>query len=185
MERLGEAFYHRPCLEVAQDLVGKLLVHRVGNEVRTLRITQTEAYCGETDTACHARFGRTARTQALYDAPGTAYVYLCYGIHWLFNVVTGEMNQPEAVLIRACEDAEGPGKLTKKLGITGSINRCSLLTDPDIWIEDDGMRCLVRTARRVGIDYASPEDRDRLWRFILEKYNGVTEEREFIREDIR
>lgn len=169
MKRLEEDFYHRPCLEVARDLVGKLLVHRADGELRCLRITETEAYCGEEDTACHARFGRTSRTEVLYAAPGTAYVYLCYGIHWLFNVVTGEENQPQAVLIRACEDAPGPGRLTKRLGITGSHNRRNLITDDALWIAEDGFRCSLTTAPRVGIGYASPEDQSRPWRFIMKK----------------
>lgn len=167
MERLTEEFYHRPCLEVAPELVGKLLVCRSGGEERVLRITETEAYCGESDTACHAHRGRTARTEVLYARPGTAYVYLCYGIHWLFNVVTGEEGAPEAVLIRACEDAEGPGKLTKYLGITGADNRKYLVDDDALFIADDGFRPKLKTAARVGIAYASKEDQARLWRFIL------------------
>lgn len=167
MERLTEAFYHRPCLEVARDLVGKVLVHRVDGEDRSLRITETEAYCGESDTACHAHKGRTPRTEVLYARPGTAYVYLCYGIHWLINAVTGEEGQPEAVLIRACDGADGPGKLTKALGITGSDNRKYLVDDDGLFIADDGFRCNIAAEKRVGIAYASPEDRERLWRFVL------------------
>ena len=115
MKRLDYAFFHRHALEVAPDLVGKLLVH---NDI-ALRISETEAYCGESDTACHAHKGRTKRTEVLYADAGTVYVYLCYGMHWLMNVITGEENDPQGVLIRACVEADGPGKLTKKLGITG------------------------------------------------------------------
>lgn len=169
MERLTEEFYHRPCLQAARDLVGKVLAVRTEDGQKRLRITQTEAYCGEADTACHAHKGRTARTQVMYEKAGTSYVYLCYGIHWMLNVVTGECGQPEAVLIRACAEAEGPGKLTKYLGITGLHNGRDLTTDPEIWIEDDGFRCGITEAKRVGIDYAAPEDRDRLWRFVMVK----------------
>lgn len=168
MERLTESFYHRPCLAVARDLVGKLLVHRAGGQELILRISETEAYCGEADTACHARFGKTARTQPLYEKAGTSYVYLCYGIHWLMNVVTGEKEQPEAVLIRACVEAPGPGKLTKALKITGQDNRRDLVTDPDLWIASDGFQCDIRCDRRVGIDYASTADREKPWRFIMD-----------------
>ncbi len=168
MKRLEESFYHRPCLAVAQDLVGKLLVHRTPEGEIALRITETEAYCGESDTACHAHKGRTSRTRVLYGSAGTTYVYLCYGIHWLFNVVTGEVEQPEAVLIRACAGAPGPGRLTKRLQITGEDNEKSLLWDPTLWIADDGFRCAIVPAKRVGIAYASQEDQDRLWRFILQ-----------------
>ena len=133
--KLGYDFYHRPCLEVAKDLVGKVLVC---GENR-LRISETEAYCGENDTACHAHKGRTKRTEVMYMDAGTIYIYLCYGMHWLLNLVTGEVDQPEAVLIRACVDAEGPGKLTKALGITGELNRLSI-TGSELWVEDDGCR---------------------------------------------
>lgn len=163
MERLTYAFFHRPCLEVAQELVGKLLVVNG----KRFRISETEAYCGEADTACHAHKGRTPRTEVLYADAGTLYIYLCYGIHWLLNIVTGEPGQPEAVLIRACLEAPGPGKLTKALGITGTLNRESAVSSPELWIEDDGFSCEVETAKRVGIGYASQEDQDRLWRFQL------------------
>lgn len=157
-------FYHRPCLDVARDLVGKVLVH---GGLR-LRITETEAYCGESDTACHASKGRTKRTEVMYMAAGTIYIYLCYGVHWMLNIVTGEENQPEAVLIRACEGKmNGPGKLTKALKITGSLNRGTILGD-ELWIEDDGLPCSVVTDTRVGIGYASEEDQSRLWRFKLQ-----------------
>lgn len=163
MERLTYAFFHRPCLEVARELVGKLLVVNG----KRFRISETEAYCGEADTACHAHKGKTKRTEVLYADAGTLYIYLCYGIHWLLNIVTGEPGQPEAVLIRACLEAPGPGKLTKTLGITGTLNRESAVSSPELWIEDDGFSCEVETAKRVGIGYASQEDQDRLWRFKL------------------
>ena len=163
MSRLDKAFFHRPCLDVAQDLVGKVLVHNG----QKLRISETEAYCGESDTACHAHKGRTKRTEVLYAEAGTIYIYLCYGMHWLLNIVTGDAEDPQAVLIRACVDAEGPAKLTKKLGITGELNRDSVLTSEALWVEDDGFRCEIATDKRVGIGYASQEDQDRLWRFKM------------------
>lgn len=168
MERLSYSFFHRNCPTVARDLVGKLLCHRVGDQILRLRITETECYCGEEDTACHAHKGRTGRTEVLYAEAGTIYVYLCYGIHWMLNIVTGEEGHPEAVLIRCCETAEGPGRLTKRLGITGELNR-KPVTDSPLWIEDDGFRCDVTTGKRVGIGYASQEDQDRLWRFIMKR----------------
>ena len=161
MARLPYEFYHRPCLEVARDLVGKVIVHK---GIR-MRISETEAYCGEADTACHASRGRTKRTEVLYADAGTIYVYLCYGIHWLMNIITGDVDDPQGVLIRACAEAPGPGKLTKQLGITGAHNRKSILETPDLWIEDDGFRCQIIPDKRVGIGYASQEDQDKLWRF--------------------
>ena len=163
MERLSYDFFHRHALEVAPDLVGKLLIH--GD--RYLRISETEAYCGVTDTACHAHKGRTKRTEVLYADAGTIYIYLCYGMHWLLNLVTGDENDPQAVLIRACVEAPGPGKLTKALGITGEYNRKSILKTTDLWIEDDGFRCEIDAATRIGIGYASEADQARLWRYVL------------------
>ena len=152
MERLPYDFFHRHALQVAPDLVGKLLVH--GDKV--LRISETEAYCGTADTACHAHKGRTRRTEVLYADAGTIYIYLCYGMHWLMNVITGDVDDPQGVLI-------------KKLGITGDLNCGSVVDSPDLWIADDGFQCSVRTDKRVGIGYAGQEDQDRLWRFILDK----------------
>ena len=169
MERLGYDFFHRYCPEVARDLVGKVLCHRVEGNTLRLRITETECYCGEEDTACHAHKGRTKRTEVLYAKAGTVYVYLCYGMHWMLNIVTGEENEPEAVLIRACEGKfNGPGKLTKALGITGQLNRGSILGD-ELWVEDDGFSCGIRALPRVGIGYASEKDQNRLWRFCIGK----------------
>ena len=161
--KLTQEFFSRPCLEVARDLVGKVLV--CGD--KRLRISETEAYCGESDTACHAHKGRTKRTEVMYAQAGTIYVYLCYGMHWMLNIVTGETDHPEAVLIRACVEAPGPGKLTKTLGITGNENRSSVVTSEELWIADDGFTCEIETDKRVGIGYASQEDQNRLWRFKI------------------
>ncbi len=167
-KKLDYDFFHRPCLVVARALVGKVLTHRLADGTcMRLRISETEAYCGENDTACHAHKGRTKRTEVLYADAGTVYVYLCYGIHWLLNIVTGDAEDPQAVLIRACVDAPGPGKLTKVLQITGEENRGSILGDR-LWIEDDGFVCDVVTDKRVGIGYASQEDQERPWRFKIQ-----------------
>lgn len=163
MKRLDYTFFRRPCLEVARDLVGKVLIYNG----QMLRISETEAYCGEADTACHAHKGRTKRTEVMYGDAGTIYIYLCYGIHWLLNIVTGEREQPEAVLIRACVEAPGPGRLTRKLGITGVLNGKSVVDSAELWIGDDGFPCQVTADKRVGISYASQEDQDRLWRFRI------------------
>lgn len=167
--KLEYSFFNRPCLEVAEDLIGKVLVRKTAAGEIRLRITETESYIGEVDTACHAHKGRTKRTEVMYDKAGTIYVYLCYGIHWLLNIVTGNQDDPQAVLIRACEDYEGPAKLTKKLGINGEYNRKSITTCEDLYIEDDGFKCEVFTGKRVGISYASEEDQAKPWRFIMKR----------------
>ena len=165
MVRLPYEFYARPCDRVARDLVGKILVCRG----KRLRISETEVYWGTSDTACHASRGKTKRNEVLWDEPGTVYVYLCYGMHWMLNIITGTKGDPQGVLIRACAEAPGPGKLTKALGITGEFNRANILTDPELWIEDDGARFEIVPDKRVGIGYASQEDQDRLWRYKMAK----------------
>ena len=109
LTRLTESFYHRDCLEVAPDLVGKLILRKLpdGTLLRE-RIAETEAYRGQEDLACHASRGRTPRTELLYRESGVIYVYLCYGMHWLMNVITGEPEQPQGVLIRAGAVHNGP-----------------------------------------------------------------------------
>ena len=163
MGRLPYEFFHRPCDTVARELVGKVIVHRG----MRLRISETEVYWGVSDTACHASKGKTKRTEVLWAEAGTIYVYLCYGMHWLLNLVTGDEGDPQAVLIRACVEAPGPGKLTKALGITGEYNRQNILTTEELWIEDDGFRCKIEADTRVGIGYASSEDQAKLWRFKM------------------
>lgn len=166
---LSKDFFERDRLEVAPELIGKLLVCRSENGIIRQRITETEAYGTAEDTACHAHRGRTPRNEVLFMEGGLVYVYLCYGVHWLLNVITGEAESPQGVLIRACENAEGPGRLTKAAGINGSFNRMYFCEESGIWFEDDGFECDIKTDKRVGIGYASQEDQDRQWRFIMDK----------------
>ena len=162
---LTAAYFSAPATELAPALLGKLLCCRQedGSVIRA-RITETECYFGEEDTACHAHKGRTPRTETLYQQGGVAYVYLCYVMHHLFNVVTGPSDHPEAVLIRGVEGASGPGRATKYLGITRAHNRLPLTVDSGLWLEDDGASPEYTAASRVGIGYASEEDQARLWR---------------------
>ena len=169
MKKLEKEFFAQDPLTVARLLVGKVLVHRTQAGEKRLRITETEAYWGREDTACHAHRGRTKRTEVMYAPAGTVYVYLCYGMHWMLNLVTGAEGDPQAVLIRACEGAPGPGRLTKALEVTGELNGTAALGNGSLWVEDDGFACCVGTRTRVGIGYAAPEDREKLWRFVLEK----------------
>lgn len=166
--KLGKDFFNRDCLDVAPELVGKILVRKFenGEELR-VRITETEVYRGEEDKACHASRGRTPRAEILYRESGLIYVYLCYGIHWLMNVITGEKEQPQGVLFRAGEGYNGPAKLTKALQIDKSFNGKMLVGNPEIWVEDDGLRPEIKTDKRVGIDYAGEEWINKQWRFIM------------------
>jgi DNA-3-methyladenine glycosylase len=102
----------------------------------------------------------------MYGAGGFAYIYLCYGIHWLLNVVSGPAGFPEAVLIRGVEGFDGPGKLTKALDIGKELKGENLTLSKRLWIEDDGYKPLFRATKRIGIDNAAEKDRNRLWRFL-------------------
>jgi len=164
--KLDENFYRKSAIELAPLLLGKFLCRNLDENVLKYRITETEIYYGEDDTACHAHKGKTERTKILYEDGGLAYVYLCYGIHNLLNVVTGKADFPEAVLIRGIEGFSGPGKLTKALQIDRSLNGENLFTSDILWIEDDGFKPDFETSKRVGIDYATEEYRNKLWRFI-------------------
>ena len=166
MKRLGSDFFLREATEVAPQLIGKLLCRKTDGEIVKLRIVETECYYGEQDTACHAHRGRTKRTAIMYEPGGRAYIYLCYGIHALLNVVTGPEDFPQAVLIRGVLGAIGPGRVTKKLDIDCTQNGLDFASSDILWLEDDGAPPCYETARRVGIDYAAKADRDRLWRFV-------------------
>lgn len=173
---LDATYFSRPATELAPDLLGKILCRRLQNgRILRCRVTETECYFGEEDTACHAHKGRTPRTDVLYQTGGVSYVYLCYGIHNLLNLVTGDKGHPEAVLIRGVEGANGPGRVTKLLEITRSENRLPLTPESGLWLEDDGAKPPHFTATsRVGIDYAEPSDRERLWRYLIIQEKGET-----------
>lgn len=168
MRRLGKDDYAVDAVTAAKALVGAWLCRRLddGTVVRR-RITETEAYCGEEDTACHAHKGRTPRTDVMYSAGGFAYIYLCYGMYEMLNVVTGSEGRPEAVLIRGVEGADGPGRLTKLLDIDRSLNREDLVASNRLWLESDGSRVRYTASPRVGIAYAKVRDQKRKWRFTL------------------
>jgi DNA-3-methyladenine glycosylase len=168
MKRLNAKFYQQDALLVAPSLLGKILVRKL-NDGRILRyrITETEVYRGEEDTACHARVGKTKRTGTLYEEGGIVYIYLCYGIHYLFNIVTGNKDEPQAVLIRGIEDYNGPGKLTKVMQMDKTLNGVNLATSDKIWLEDDNYQPVYKTAKRVGIDYATEPYKSIEWRFIV------------------
>lgn len=166
-KRLGRRVLSQPAQVLAPELLGKLLCRRTKQGILKYRITETECYYGEEDTACHACRGKTERTKVLYEKGGTAYVYLCYGMHCLFNVVSGREGHPEAVLIRGVTGYNGPGKLTRAMNIDRALNEVDMVNSKEIWIEDDGDRPDYITAKRVGIDYATEEYRDILWRFIV------------------
>ena len=125
---------------VARELMGKYLVRRVDRIEQAAPITETEAYVGPHDLACHASVGRTPRNEPLFGPPGCWYVYFIYGIHWMLNAVTDEDGYPAAVLIRGVGRWNGPGKLTKALAIDKRFNTLAIDPASELWIEDRGLR---------------------------------------------
>lgn len=171
---LPRAFFSRPTLQVARSLVGKYLVRENDQGLTAGKIIEVEAYVGPEDKACHASKGRTARTEVLFGPPGHAYVYLCYGVHEMLNIVTERDGFPAAILLRAVEYdgmlIDGPGRLTRAFGIDRRLNRCDVTTGMALWFEDRGEcvpRGAVKTYTRIGVGYAG-EWAKKPWRFRLE-----------------
>ena len=163
----------RKSVALARWLLGKYLVRRMPDgRVDARVIRETEAYDGEHDLACHARAGRTARTEVMYAAGGVWYVYLCYGIHEMLNLVVGPPDWPSAVLIRGVEGAIGPGRVTRTLAIDRGLNRqTACARSSGLWVEDRGLRVprpAVRATPRIGVDYAGPIWAAKPWRFTLD-----------------
>lgn len=166
--RLIRSFYTRDVLDVAPELIGKALVVRnSSSELSRLRISEVEAYRGQEDRACHAYKGRTTRTEVMYHEGGKIYVYFVYGMYWMLNVVTGQENEPQAVLIRGVEGITGPGKLTRGLGIDGSYYGEDLTLSDRIWIEDSGIKPSIKTGPRIGINYAGEPWISKHWRYYI------------------
>lgn len=194
--KLSRSFYIQPdVVAVARQLLGKRLCTRIGGKLTTALITETEAYAGVTDKASHAYGGRrTARTETMFAEGGTAYVYLCYGIHHLFNVVTNVKDVPHAVLIRAVQAEKGlplmlerrnkpkpdktlsggPGTVSQALGIVTAHTGLSLL-GTTIWIEETGIvvpEKSILAGPRIGVDYAG-EDAKLPYRFVFKSNAAV------------
>jgi DNA-3-methyladenine glycosylase len=196
MSKLRRNFYNRGTLKVAQDLLGKFLIRKIGKQILAGKIVETEAYVGPDDLASHASHGKTLRTAPMFGPPGHAYVYLVYGLNYCFNIVTERKDYPAAVLIRAIEPIEGvrfmyrnrksnfkssilifkltngPGKLCQALKIDKKLNNSDLTGSP-LWLEDGGVKINPReivAAKRIGVDYAG-KYKNKPWRFYL-KGNG-------------
>jgi DNA-3-methyladenine glycosylase len=177
MKKLPLSFYLRnDVVKISKELLGKVLVTNWNNEYTSGRIVETEAYAGESDRASHASKGRTTRTEVMFNEGGKAYVYLCYGIHQMFNIVTNKEGIPHAILIRGVAPLEGvdimlrrtgkknldhtvargPGNVGKAFGFHTSQCGISLLSD-ELYIADDGFTLspsMIGTSPRVGVDYA-------------------------------
>jgi DNA-3-methyladenine glycosylase len=172
LRKLGRSFYRRPAEELARELIGKVLVRRVGETEMRARIVETEAYVGQHDLACHASKGRTARTEIMFGPAGFAYVYLIYGMHDMLNIVSGAVDDAQAVLIRAaepldglCLNLSGPGKLTRAMQITRADNGLDLTGDDLFLMDDNAARPRIIRTPRIGVDYAA-EWKDEPLRFL-------------------
>lgn len=162
--RLDRNYFENPTLEVAQDLIGKVMVFENFKGI----ITETEAYIGKDDPACHAARGLTPRTQVMFGPAGFSYVYFIYGMYHCLNFVTEKEGFPAAVLIRGLKIIDtdihhnGPGKLCRALGITKEHNNLDLVLHPTFGVYDEGLQLLFQTTARIGIS----QGQDKLWRFV-------------------
>jgi len=187
--RLTLQFYNRPTLQVAKNLLGKYVVRKYRGKNLVGKIVETEAYIGPHDKGAHTFGGkRTPRTEAMFLEGGHAYVYIVYGMYWMFNISTAGKEKPEAVLIRALEPisvqphrasalniekiANGPGKLCNYLKINKSLYGEDLCTSKKLWLEDREVRIpknkIIRTSR-IGIDYAGAIWSQKPWRFYIKE----------------
>lgn len=159
--RLPREFFARDTVTVAQELLGKTLFYKgqIG------RITETEAYIGMDDPACHAAKGCTPRTQPMFGPAGFSYVYLIYGMYFCLNFVTEAEGFPAAVLIRGVVYADGPGKLCRTLGITKQDNQIDLVTSPHLMVLDTGIWTEFKATPRIGIKVGL----EKHWRFVVDK----------------
>jgi DNA-3-methyladenine glycosylase len=173
--RLRRAWYDRDTIEVAQELLGKHLVHVVAGVERVGRIVETEAYLGPHDLAAHSSRGLTNRTRVMFGPPGHAYVYLIYGMHWCMNVVTQREGTASAVLLRAVEPVknieartQGPALLCKAMDIDGRLNGHDLVSET-FYIDDPRDRRDIRIVKRarIGVDYAGANWARRLVVFYM------------------
>ena len=161
----------RGTVRQARALLGKYLVRTIDGVAEAWPITEVEAYDGERDLACHARVGRTARTATMYRPGGCWYVYLCYGVHQMLNLVVGPADWPAAVLIRGVAGASGPGRLTRALRIDRRLDGAEAVPSSGLHVEDRGVRVparWVRATARIGVDFAGPVWAAKPWRFVVE-----------------
>ena len=168
--RLDRNFFRGDVLNVAPGLLGKCLVLSPGSKVKNVyTITETEAYRGSNDLACHASKGRTSRNEVMFGDGGHIYMYLIYGMYWMMNVVTSVKEVPQAVLIRGLLEVSGPGRLTRLIGVDKSYNGEDLVNSPRIGIYDCRKEIGVSytTGPRIGIEYAGEPWKSLPWRYVM------------------
>ncbi|WKC90805.1 DNA-3-methyladenine glycosylase [Borreliella carolinensis] len=180
-------FFLQDATIVAKLLLGNLLIRKIDKEEVVTRIVETEAYMGITDSACHSYGGKmTNRTSAMYSIGGYSYVYIIYGMHYMFNIVTADKNNPQAVLIRSVEPispllgeksilTNGPGKLTKFLNIDLAFNKVDLIGNNELFLQR-GMNLdfNIVCSKRININYAKESDINKPWRFYIKDNKFVS-----------
>lgn len=163
---LAKQFFKKSAVEIAPTLLGKYLVKEGEGG---LMINDVEVYYGFHDKASHAHKGQTDRNKIMFSEGGFWYVYLIYGMYEMLNLVTGKSGHPEAILIRGAGKYDGPGKLTKSIGIDRSFNNKEVSNESGLWIEDRGVKVrkneIIRK-KRVGINYAGEKWKNKDWRFV-------------------
>ena len=194
--KLKRNFFNRNTLLVAKELLGKSLCRKINGKTVKVRITETEAYCGTKDLACHASKGLTPRTKIMFGSPGHAYVYMIYGMYHCLNFVTEKEGNPSAVLIRKAElmnkelrimnndknpknhnskfiihnsILNGPGKLCRELKIDKKLNSVDVCKSRELWVEDSGIKVnlnKIKKGKRIGVDYAE-KWKEKMWRFWI------------------
>ena len=177
---IARKWYERDnTVALAREMIGLTLCRRMPDgSINRLMIHETEAYDGPEDRACHAHGNRrTKRTAVMFERGGLSYIYLCYGIHWLLNIVTGPAEYPAAVLIRGAGAYDGPGKLTRATALDGELNQKALNRTNGLWLEDPGTRPFknsdIVATPRIGIDYAGPQWSMVEYRFVLNENQNV------------
>lgn len=167
-KRIGVDFFMADTVVVARNLLGKTLVRRFDDgRVNRYRITETEAYCGMADLACHASKGRTPRTEVMFGVGGKIYVYLIYGQYWLLNFVTEKEGNASAVLIRGLEGFPGPGRLGRELQLDKSFYGEELELSNRLWLETAPEVAEICCSPRIGVHYAGEPWVSKPWRFNL------------------
>jgi len=193
--KLSRQFFNRPTLTVACQLLGKYLIRKINGKTVRAKITETEAYCGQKDKACHASKGLTPRTKVMFGPPGHAYIYMIYGMYYCLNIVTEKESYPAAILIRSLElmhdplqtagykhnaqsempnisliKLNGPGKLCRELKINKKLNGIDLTKSKELWLEDSKEKIVssrIKKGKRIGVDYAG-KWKNKLWRFYID-----------------
>lgn len=165
--RLEQPFFLGDVLDIAPSLLGKKIVRNIENTRKEYLITEVEAYRGTEDLACHASKGRTNRTEIMFSEGGHIYMYLVYGMHWMFNIVTGPLNNPQAILIRSVKSAKGPGRVTRELCMDKSFYGERIFDSGRIWIEDGITPAIIHSSQRIGVDYAGDYWGKLPWRYYI------------------